>query len=267
MARVGEQQGNRPTAAAWTLAGVVSTASALQVGASLWLVADSGAFDARPATCLPTGCFCESVLPSGIAQPANTLSSLAFVLAALAVLLRASGLPRGIPERALAWALAGALTAVGTGSVALHGTLTYVGQLLDLQGMYLVALVVGLGALARSDRLTAVPALVASTAGVFLLAASQYALPGSRRWLFAVVLALGVVAEVRSCGWSRPLQAAMLALAVAYAVWLADDRSVLCVASSWAQGHAAWHVLTALAGYLLVEHYRTTSSSRPAVRR
>lgn len=59
---------------------------------------------------------------------------------------------------------------------------------------------------------------------------------------------------------SRPLAIAVLALAIAYAAWLADDRGLWCEPGSWLQGHALWHLLTALAGGLLVAHYRRTAS-------
>lgn len=245
---------------------MVATA-ALVVLAGLWVLADPAALGARPATCLPTGCFCERVAASGSAQPANAWSSLAFLPAALAVAVRARRMPTGIPERVLSWGLGAALLAVGIGSLALHATLTYAGQLLDLQGMYLVTLVLGVGALARSGRLGPAPALGWTVGAVVLLAASQYLLPGTRRWLFAVVLAGALVAEVAGRGWSRPLRASLLTLAVAYAGWLADDRHVWCAPTSWWQGHALWHLLTALAGFLLAEHYVVTSQGRAHVRR
>lgn len=245
---------------------MVATA-ALVVLAGLWVLADPAALGAHPATCLPTGCFCERVAASGSAQPANAWSSLAFLPAAVGVAIRARGMPAGIPERVLSWGLGAALLAVGIGSLALHATLSYAGQLLDLQGMYLVALILGVGAVARSGRLAPAPALAWTVGGVVLLAASQYLLPGTRRWLFAVVLGAAVVAEIRGRGWSRPLRAGLLTLAVAYAVWLADDRQWLCAPTSWWQGHALWHLLTALAGFLLVEHYAVTSQGRALVRR
>src|SRR3954452_24692887 len=42
----------------------------------------------RPASCLPASCFCELISPVGVAQRSNSLSSLAFVVAAILVLCR-----------------------------------------------------------------------------------------------------------------------------------------------------------------------------------
>ncbi len=236
-------------------------AAGIVVVAGGWLVADPRAFGTRAATCLDTGCFCERLGSAGLAQPVDALSSLAFVVAGIAVALRIRR-PAAVPERTLALGLAAALVAVGVGSLALHGTVTYAGQLLDLQGMYLVGLVLAMGALTRWGRLTSAAALTATIAGAGALAVSQYVLPGTRRWLFGALLAFGLLAEARARGWSRPLVSGLAVLAAAYAAWLADDRHWLCDPSSWLQGHALWHLLGALAGFLLAEHYRV-SGSRP----
>lgn len=250
--RASRSAARRGAAVAWP----VAVAAVLVVVAGGWLVADPHAFGTRGATCLDTGCFCERLGSAVLAQPVNAWSSLAFVVAGIAVAVRGRRWRAGIAERTLALGLAAALVAVGVGSLALHGTVTYAGQLLDLQGMYLVGLVLAMGALTRSRRLAPTAARTATIAGIATLAVSQYVLPGTRRWLFGALIALGLLAEARARGWSRPLVSGLLVLAAAYAAWLADDRQWLCDPTSWLQGHAIWHLLGALAGFMLAEHYR-----------
>jgi uncharacterized membrane protein len=44
---------------------------------------------------------------------------------------------------------------------------------------------------------------------------------------------------------------------VAYALWTLDKREILCDPSNhWISGHAAWHLLDAVALYFVFEYYR-----------
>ena len=116
-----------------------------------------------------------------------------------------------------------ALAAVGVGSFAFHATLTLG-----------VALLVALGVL-------------------------LWLWPESRRVLFAAVLLPGIVLELvagRSPdGGARWLHLGLGLLVTAYALWLLDQAGVLCDPTSWLQGHAAWHVLGAAAGWCLARHW------------
>ena len=45
-------------------------------------------------------------------------------------------------------------------------------------------------------------------------------------------------------------------LLVAFGVWIPSQTGGLwCIPESWLQGHALWHVLCAVAAYLLGRHY------------
>ncbi len=44
----------------------------------------------------------------------------------------------------------------------------------------------------------------------------------------------------------------------AFGFWLLDQYGVLCDPEAWFQGHGLWHLLTAIAAYLLVVHYAHT---------
>ena len=77
-------------------------------------------------------------------QPVNTLSNLGFVVAGLAIALRAGrpgGLGRGTMARrpGLATAYACLVVLLGPGSMAMHATESDVGGHVDMASMYLVA--------------------------------------------------------------------------------------------------------------------------------
>lgn len=212
------------------------------------------------ATCLATRCFCELVRSDGIAQPADAWSSLAFVVAGAGVLVLLR--PAGRPESVLAPLLAVALVGVGFGSFAFHATLTLWGQFVDVLPMYAVGCVLLAGALVRLGRVTSTRAAVGGVALLVGLAALLRWWPDSRRVLFAAVLLPGIALElvrVRRDRVAAPWLSLGLGLLVtAYLLWVLDQTGLLCDPESPLQGHAAWHVLGAVAGGCLARHWVTT---------
>ena len=222
-----------------------------------------------PATCTATRCFCETPrLGALILQPANSWSSYGYVFAGLLMILLAAGrdwvtaMPRGA-----ATLFGVAAIAVGLGSVMLHATLTLWGQFFDVLGMYLVASFMLVSALSRwlriPDRMAAGLYVVLCCALVAVLIAE----PEVRRWLFAVELVLAIVVEM---GFARPYRAGarvryyvlgIAAKAVAFAIWNLDQHGIVCAPASLLQGHAAWHLLGAVAIWMTFSYYR---SERPS---
>lgn len=222
----------------------------------------------RPASCVAEGCFCEAVDPSGpIGQPANTWSSLAYAAAGLAMLARTWPWPSRRPSPFdtppyVAPALALCVISVGLGSAFLHASLTFAGQFADVFSMYLVATFIGVYALRRlllwTDRAVALVWIgVNVVLGLGLLLA-----PESRRFAFGLAIVAGIALEAAAIRWRgegasrRRFVAGIAVFAAAYAVWLLDNGRVLCEPASLVQGHAAWHVLGAVATWLLFLHYR-----------
>lgn len=209
------------------------------------------------ATCLTTRCFCELVRADGIAQPADAWSSMAFVVAGVAVVLAVR--PATRPERVLVLLLAVALAAVGLGSFAFHATLTLWGQFADVFPMYAVGCVLLAGALVRLGWTTPRRAWVGGLALLAVLGMLLWLWPDSRRFLFAAVLLPGIVLELvraRLQGASaRWLHLGLGLFVTAYVLWVLDQTGILCDPESWLQGHAAWHVLGAAAGWCLARHW------------
>lgn len=93
-------------------------------------------------------------------------------------------------------------------------------------------------------------------------------IPETRRYMFALVLIAALIFEFImrrrkkisiQVGWWN---AGFLLLAVAYVIWILDITKILCDPQSPLQGHAIWHILGAVAVWLLYRYY----ASEPAVR-
>jgi len=227
-----------------------------------------------PATCLGTRCFCE--LPRTgdlLLQPANSWSSFGFVAVGSWIMLGAQSVP-GTAFQGLAARWFGfTAVVIGVGSVLLHATLTLWGQFADVAGMYLLGGFNLTYALVRWRSLRRRPAVVLYLALSTLLIGILWAAPESRRWLFAVVLVAAIVVEI---GFARPLRPGVrvgwfalgiVANAVAFGIWILDNTGRLCAPHSLIQGHAAWHLLGAVAvacsyAYFLSERAGPAAASR-----
>jgi hypothetical protein len=152
---------------------------------------------------------------------------------------------------------------LGLSSALYHATLTFLGQWLDVFGMYLLGLLLALGALWRSGRLRGRTAVAIFVVAAVILGVAQYFYPDARRVLFALLLLPGVVLELLpritggGPGSRRWVLASLGTFALAYAIWLLD-QSALCDPTFPVQGHAVWHVLGAVAVLFVTVHWRRT---------
>jgi hypothetical protein len=218
-----------------------------------------------PATCVPN-CFCEAVrIQSSFRQPANTWSSLAFVLSGTWIfgLLYRQAQQRATSRLTSLYAavLAGTSIMIGIGSAFLHASLTLLGQFLDVLGMYLLS---NFMLLYASERLfywksrTTIIVYVLLTSGLAVLLIH---LPESRRYVFAIIILLALILEVLERQYRKPRiqtkwwYAGFVLLSCAYVIWILDNRRVLCSPYSVIQGHSVWHISGAIAVVLLYRYY------------
>ena len=224
--------------------------------------------------------FCEVPHDVGhLVQPANSLSNVGFVVVGLVIAWQA-GRPdrlgavlqrrRGLPT---AYAVVTAL--LGPASAAMHATGTALGGHLDLLSMYLIASFAAAYALMRLVRQGSVFFFQ-----VFLLLVAACELIGTidgdvpvvhvaGNLAFGVLLVSAVTIETalwrRAEGTRTDLRwggGAVGAMAVAFAIWnLAQGP--WCSRTSWLQGHAAWHLLDAVAAYLLFRLYTSEQVTDP----
>lgn len=170
---------------------------------------------------------CERILQGFIGQPANSVTALAFLVAAVPVLR--SGLP---------WPAAG-LAATGIGSFLFHGPMPLAAEW--AHDVSLAWLLVLAGAhRSRWEGWSTWPALI--TIGVALALAPRTADP-----LGAVLAALAILSIVRR--FPTPSTWGALALLAIGAIVgrLSATGGSWCVPDSLIQGHAFWHLTAATA--------------------
>jgi hypothetical protein len=221
--------------------------------------------ESRAASCMPSSCFCEAIRSDGIKQPANTWSSLAFVVVAGMVLMRRAGKPTAGRARYLLL-YAFTLLVIGFGSAYFHATLSFRGQFADVLGMYLLAtfaLLYGIDRLRPLSGAAFVGGYIATNA---VLAMLLYWMPVVRRVVFGLVIVAVLLVEIiirpKSGHGSATIQLWIAAaiMGLAFVIWVLDFTRILCRPESWLQGHAVWHVLGAVAAWFLFRYYSESQS-------
>lgn len=218
------------------------------------------------ATCMPDDCFCEAVRDGAVRQPSNTWSSLTFCVAALAMLPALLKRQTGRLSTLEGWLFALAVFFVGATSAFYHASLSFLGQTLDVQSMYLVvvlALAVNLDDLhpGKPKRFVVVYFGLNLVFGVLLVL-----VPAFRRHAFGGVIVAVLATEVllrraKLRDWKlAPLVAAAALQGIAFAIWNLDRTHVVCEPHHWLQGHAVWHTLGAAASFALWRYFSVNAT-------
>jgi hypothetical protein len=193
---------------------------------------------------------CERLRDGLVAQPANTISSLAYVAVGLWVLWRVSR--QDVDRRRVGIAFGLAMLAVGTGSVAFHGPGTAAGRFVHDYSIAVLLLVI-IAADLISLRRSWTPAIVAALIAAAVLIAVPHSSNAVAAVLAIVAIALEVAVHRHTDG--KPTRrdriayaVAALALAIAaIAQLLGRTDAPLCEPDAIWQAHALWHTLTAIA--------------------
>ena len=217
--------------------------------------------------------FCEAPHDGWIRQPANSLSNAGFVLAGLLI---ASRVGRGAPTTAVmsatvATCYACVVVLLGPASAAMHATQSEWGGHLDMLSMYLIAGFAASWAWVRWVR-RGTPAFV----GAYVACVAACELAGlwpdpvpvvtyAGNLAFGVLLLVAIVLETllwRRGGTELVFRhgvVALVAMLVAFVIWLLSTHGWCAPTSLW-QGHAAWHLLCAVAAYWLFRLYESEVS-------
>lgn len=205
--------------------------------------------------------FCEERLCAWVAEPANAWSSLGYVVLGLVMLARAWR-----PARPRLLAISVAQLMIGVGSFFFHASGTFVGELVDQFGMFLLSGLILVFAAAQARHWNAaqtigtyVGLVVASTASLFVVRPAG--IP-----LFAIQLAVGLGWQIRI--WKTTADprvravhhlffSALALFGTSFAIWLTDITGLLCRPDQHViTGHAVWHVLNAFSILRLGQFYR-----------
>jgi hypothetical protein len=199
---------------------------------------------------------CETIGDGLLAQPANAISSGSYVLIGLWLAVRA--IRSAGPERPTAIAYSVALASVGIGSILFHGPMPAGARLvhdLTIAAVFAVIAARAVGQLRRWPQVGVVgaAALITSLVGGVMAISPEVGIGLSG---VVGVAALGLEVYLYRTGRRRPLSKrdrgwliavfAFLALA-GIANVLGRTDAPLCDPDSVLQGHALWHVMTALA--------------------
>lgn len=189
---------------------------------------------------------CERLLDGFVRQPANAVSSLAFVGAGLAVLLVAR---RGKRVGAASYSLAAGLTLTGLGSASFHGPggpLAEWAHDASLLWLLFLLLMVEMSRRAPAGGIRPTTAVASAAIAGMLALLPGVAMPAAGITAAAVILlALGVERSSRSPRQPIDLPALGL-LAIGILIFLLSRTGgPLCTPDGLLQGHAAWHVLAA----------------------
>jgi hypothetical protein len=201
------------------------------------------------------GSDCERIGHGFLAQPANALSSIAYLVAGALLLQRALA---GRPRAALA-AYSATVIGTGLGSAAYHGPMPSWGRFAhDLSIAAVLAFVAGNDvALARGARLRTGVAIFGVLVGVSAVVLAVA--PDVSNALDALLVVVAVGAELaavrssptRAAGLGRAWIVGIAALTVGVALnALGRTDAPLCDPDSPVQLHAAWHVITAFVLWL-----------------
>ena len=199
--------------------------------------------------------FCEARICGWIREPADAWSSVAYLLGAVVMIARRQ------PVLAIL-----AQVLIGVGSFFFHASGTFVGELVDQMGMYLLSCLMLAYAAAEARRLSEQKAIALWAGLVAVSTALNVAIRPIGIPLFALELTAGIFWQVKLGGWPSPARYRALytgigIFVVSFGIWITDITGLVCDPNRhWMNGHAIWHTLDALSIVFLGHFY----AQRPA---
>lgn len=183
-------------------------------------------------------------------HPADTVSNIGPILAGLIVLIRA--------RHPLLKFLGASGLWMGIASAIFHASGTLGGEALDLHGMFLFIVAVGL---LQHESLGAAfdykHAIIHSLHFATYTALAFLMLPWFGTPAFALIMATIIVRQWTTLGFNRQWYGVLGTFAVAYACWVADFKHWICYECNHVLTlHGAWHLLN---GWIVWQVYKLFS--------
>lgn len=204
-----------------------------------------------------THIWCEEQLCSWIREPANTYSNLSYVIIGIMILLNARKYT--YPHlKMLGWFS----IVLGIMSGFYHATSSFFGEVLDYSSMFLISSYLVVANLSRLYQWS--PKKVALSASV-LFAISVIGLVQLRTVgavFFGIQIWAALIVEfiLRKRSATRPvyisLGISLVLFTVAWGIWNLDTHRIVCDPTNHIiNGHAIWHILTAIAIFYIFKFY------------
>ncbi len=219
----------------------------------------------------PTLQFAEQNMCGWIAQPANTISNIAYLFVTLILLIQ-------LRKNTLPWYLYGfpiAYSFIGISSGFYHASSTFVGQFLDFTAIYVFVGYILFLAINKRNWIQTRTLAYMVACSVFLLSTIMWFVPFLRIWLFAIFQIIPFLWLEFTYNRNKnkqkrdvsKLKYAVLIFLVAWAFWWLDILLIWDYKSLQhiINGHAAWHVLTAVSLYFVAQFYLATSEAVPVL--
>jgi hypothetical protein len=207
--------------------------------------------------------FCEEELCSWITQPANTWSNIGFVIAGIIIYRQAKTLNQsGLKLIAISSVL------VGFGSGMFHASSTFLFELFDLLGMFMISGILLCFNLQRltgiSNRLNTAIYIVLNAASVGLMLIWNESGIATFAIQIAIALTFEILLHIRRDEVNyRHFIHMTLAFAFSFGFWGLDISKTWCDPKNHIiTGHAVWHILNAFAIYFIFKFYTQFSSTK-----
>lgn len=220
--------------------------------------------------------FCEFARDGFIKQPANTFSNLGFSFLGIYIAWHSFVEKKKTQNlfskhSVLPISLSIGFILTGAGSFAMHATNAHWGGFFDLFGMFFISSFMFSYALMRWFRLSIIYFTIIFLVGI-ILSSYIFLTPKINNFggfftgaeiIFIALLVIGILTElllvfIRKSKHNKKFGLLSLAvLLIAFLIWNLSigQESILCDPHSLLQGHAAWHLLDALAGFFLFKYY------------
>ena len=227
-----------------------------------------------------TGVFCEVINGSLLIEPVNTISNVGFSIVGLVIawqmMCRTYSANNNILTQSdtMTIVFASLIVFVGPCSAAMHAFYTSWGTKLDVISMYIVCAFVVSYSIQRLFRLRIqfffcmLPLFILMYKVAWEIDINIPIFEETTNLFFACFIALSILFEICIIFIRKPAieklwgVACLLTLSTAFAIWnFSKTDGYLCIPTSIFQGHAAWHLLDALALYFLFLYYVSEHNS------